>query len=79
MRFILPNNASPALVRQFNDTRSYPIRVLHWLYLLTRERSETKSPSHHVKDNRTKWKKLYQSKTSLNLRSEELTEERKGI
>jgi hypothetical protein len=85
MRFILPNNASPALVRHFNDTRSYPIRVLHWMYLLCRERSETKRRKSHwayipaeVTDNTAEWRKLYQSKTSLGLRSEELTEERRG-
>lgn len=78
MTFILPNNSSAALIRQFNDNRPYWLRVNHWLYRLCRERSETKFPSHTVTDNIHKWKKLYQSKISLGLRSEELTEERRG-
>lgn len=78
MTFILPNNASPALIRQHTDTRPYWLRVTHWLYLLTRERSETNRSSHTVTDNIHQWKKLYQSKTSLGLRSGELTQERRS-
>jgi len=78
MTFIPPNNSSPALARMLNDNRPYWLQVNHWLYLLTRERSEMQSPSHIITDNIHKWKKLYQSKTSLKLRSEHLTQERRG-
>jgi len=79
MTFIPPNNSSPALARMLNDNRPYWLQVNHWLYRLASARQGADS-SHirNITDNIHKWKKLYQSKTSLKLRSEHLTQERRG-